>query len=301
VVQKYFCTTTQNIALGLLNAHYEFTFINNEALESVESSPGRYFAGKGRYKALIIPATVSMSFVGLRAVEDISQNGIPVIFLKCLPEICTDAAKQADYDLILRHVRNIPTVTYIEEYYLYKQYTYAFSVECLSSATSFSKAISPLIRLGNMDDRIKCTVRKYVSEHIYFLVNEEGSIKNNRYFFMEKEHPSIWNALTGERKACKYMILGDTIVIDLHFEPHESKLIAFSQFAPPPASKKYRNFQVIYLDEAWKQTVSDKEWIGPLFDEYFQFKTIILQLYQAFTAFYRCVSNSLLLTSKVYC
>ena len=252
----------QNVALGLLDAQYDFLFLNDEAFDGLTADGKNFCAGRGVFRALLVPAAPYIPFRTMEAMARLARAGVPVVFLKYRP-LCVEAEKQAAFAVLWEEMTTLPSVAYVDEYHLYRQYTYAFDPACLSAAQGFRDAVRPLVELREADDGLKCMAREIDGSHLYFLVNEQPGEKEHRCVFRENKPPVMWDATTGRRSALPFTAVDKGIEVVIQLAPYASVLLEFGGEVPPTAWIP-RPDRRKYLDGPWTLRVGGIERKGPL-------------------------------------
>lgn len=252
----------QDIALGLQEALYDYQFINDEALDGLQPQETGFCCGRCVFRALLIPAAPYLPMQAMEAIARLAERGIPVVFLKERPR-CMDPAQQVLFEERLAAVLALPNATYVDDYRLYRQYTYRFDPGCLRAAEGFEEAVQPLVRTEGRISGVSCMAREYENGRVYFLVNEQDGERTLRGRFRESGAPVIWEALTGERHACPYRLVRDGVELALVLPPYGSMLVVFGDDVPSAAPEK-RLERRVYLDGDWTLRIDGQVLTGEL-------------------------------------
>ena len=198
----------------------------------------------------------------MEAIARLAERGIPVVFLRERPR-CMDPAQQALFEERLAAVLALPNAAYVDDYRLYRQYTYRFDPGCLCAAEGFEEAVQPLVRTEGRISGVSCMAREYENGRVYFLVNEQDGERTLRGRFRESGAPVIWEALTGERHACPYRLVRDGVELALALPPYGSMLVVFGDDVPSATPEK-RLERRVYLDGDWTLRIDGQVLTGEL-------------------------------------
>ena len=250
------------VVQALEEAQYDCCLVNDDAFCDTAVADGRFAAGCERFAALAVIARY-LPFETMKRVAELAHQGIPVAFLRHLPQ-CIESEQRSEYARLLEELLALDSVGFIDEYHFYRKFTYRFHVGSLFSVPGFREAVQPLIRLRKPDEGVKCCVRELGDQTVYFIVNEQNGAIRNTVEFPEGRAPVVWDALTGERLPCPYETTETGVAVSLELAAYSSAVYVFGDAVIPPLRSEKRLLARVPLDGNWEITVGERRFSAPV-------------------------------------
>lgn len=254
----------QNIANSLLEAQYDFDFINDEAFVNIENNLLK--VNNENYKAIIIPDVEYMPYKTLSKLYELCINGGVVIFIRNLPKYCTESGMQEQFIELLDKLVKLPGASVMTYNMLYKAYTYKFSAYNLFEYTSMKNAYKKDFSIDRANSGIKYLHRRDNNIDIYFITNEiETQFKHTCTFNVQGE-PLLIDPISGRGKSIDYTVIDGKMQIDLTFKEYDGVIIVFNLDVAQEKSSKLLSNEVLIKDISSKLYLSlnNKTYSGPL-------------------------------------
>lgn len=224
---------------AVLNAGYDFDFIDDPAIESVGIP----------YKVLILPGIERIPLATLQRIQAFVQHGGFVIATRSLPSLGpglleqkSDSTRIADlsHAMFQQHAQNTRFVPFDSDV------AHALN-QLLPADLVTDTAAGPSIGFVH---------RKLPSADLYFIANTSNRPQNaTASVGLNGREPQWWNPFNGQAEPADYQIVNGRTTLPLHLAPYESRVLVFSGTATSRRSaSNLRTPSLIDLSSDWNVT-----------------------------------------------
>jgi hypothetical protein len=226
---------------GILNAGYNFDFIDDRAISS-----------KGvPYRILILPGVERMPLTTVEKLRPWVRGGGIVVATRRLPSLApgliaskTEGSRVADMSNALFHGAN----------------THAVFVERDEALPdTLKKLLTPDFSAQSDAEAFGFVHRKMASADVYFVANTSNrAIETRATFRVTGLKPEWWDPFSGQMRPAAYQPEGQRTSMLLKLEPYESRVIVFSNhiLSGSPTDEKVSGTESIDLSSHWSVTFS---------------------------------------------
>lgn len=226
---------------GILNAGYNFDFIDDRAISS-----------KGvPCHILILPGVERMPLATLEKLQSWVRGGGIVVATRRLPSLApglmaskTEGKRIADITSALFHGANAHAVFVARE-------------EALPD--TLKKLLTPDFSVHSDAEAFGFVHRKLASADIYFVANTSNrAVERQATFRVTGLKPEWWNPFSGEVRRAVYQPEDQCTSVLLKLEPYESRVVVFSDHvvSENPTPEKASGAESIDLSNNWSVTFS---------------------------------------------
>lgn len=209
-----------NVVPQILNAGYNFDFIDDRAMEH----------GGVPYRILVVPGAERMPLGTLQRIDEFRRKGGLVFFTKRLPSLAPGLQDQAD----------TPKLRALAAGFALTEETKLG--EAMNAKLAADVAAAP---------EIACIHRKLPEGELYFVVNTANhAVRSKAVFRVSGLNPQWWDPFTGKVTAAEST--------NLDLAPYESRVLVFAKEKLPAPGPHTATAQLVDLSGGWKVTFPDK-------------------------------------------
>ncbi len=207
---------------------YYYIHVNEEAILNSKVVENKLIIGSAAVEILIIPNLKKISLAMAKKLKEITNNGIPIIFIESIP------LKQPGF---LNYEKNDVEISNIMKDLLYNNKIFLSNDENKISNLILERfGIKPGIQFEKPHDSIYYIHKQSDIHDFYFLRTSQNSAKRVKIkFFHPTKIPFILNPWSGNIfQATQYRRYENYVEMDIFFYPYEALLIDFREGTEEP-------------------------------------------------------------------
>ncbi|MDD6994551.1 MAG: glycosyl hydrolase [Candidatus Borkfalkiaceae bacterium] len=243
----------QDAAFALLEGQLDFDFVDEASLLREDG----LFVGGTERDLLVLPFVERISTAFLKKLLVLKK---PILILGDENFAPLYPCEREEFEKTMRAFLAADNVSILSEKALKKSYTYRFNGELLCE--EIKKRIVPVTQLKYPDARLTYTVRRTTKGELYFWVNEEGTVKENRFILQGIKTVRMIDCFNQSSSVVPVEYIDGKTQIPVRFSPWESKLFSVTEGKSEKPIDDYAN---AFTDRARfeKLLVNDKEFLSP--------------------------------------
>jgi alpha-L-rhamnosidase len=236
----------KNLVPAILDAGFNFDFIDDEAIEIVGIP----------YKAVVLPGVERIPLAAYKKLRDYVHQGGILIATSRKPGLAPG---------LLEGQHENEQVQALSRELFSGQNTRSIFVEDEADlGTALAKGLTSDVELNPKASEIGFIRRKIEGGELYFLANTGNQARDvEATFRVKKISPERWDPFTGAKYALRSSVASDgRIVVPVHLDPYESAILVFSESSHPSAPGRPERDQSrasIDLSRDWKVSFDGTE------------------------------------------